>query len=245
MNTSKDIIADIVILGDIKGNPSLSINNGDTLGLGNLSIVEGDVDFGVPFDYLKETKNFSITQGRLNLKTGVAYKLRGIGVDEFGKTPTVFIPSPVNVDSIFAYRQLNNKYKLNVFVSEYDIRDEYYYIQVKDENGLALRTTFNKNAAAYKPLHHKPGFLVDGSRIDDGVLEILVDSGSQGLLKNLKVELSNVSTSYYEFNYFYSNESQTGGLLNNPPIAAFNIRTKTAYGSFSALNTVQKMVPIR
>lgn len=245
MNPGQDIVAEILILGNLKGRPTQPIPKKDTLGLEYLSLVEGDVDFGIEFEYSKETSLFSISKKRQDLKIGIPYKLRGINVDEFGKTPTVAIPGTVKIDSVYATKQIDNTYKLHIFVSKYILKDEYYYIKIKDEAGNILKPTFNKNFDAYKPLSHKPGFLVDGKRIEDGVLEIMVENTNPSDLKNIKLEMANVTSSFYEFNYFYSNVFENPTLLNNPPIAAFNIRTKTALGSFSALNTSEKLIPVK
>jgi hypothetical protein len=106
-------------------------------------------------------------------------------------------------------------------------------------------STYQKNVDAYKALTHKSGFLVSGSRVQDGMLEIMIDESNQSNLKNLKVEISNVSPSFYDYNYFYSNAAENPGSLLNPAIAAFNIKTDMAYGSFSALNTTEKLIPVK
>jgi hypothetical protein len=245
LQSGKDIVTDVLILGDIKGKPSVPVSKKDTFGLEYLSLVEGDVDFGVPFEFSSETKKFSISKERLPLKIGVPYKLRGINVDKFGNSPTVTLPSAVQIDSCFAVKHSKSHYKINLFISRFTFRNEFYHVNVKDVNEVTLKPTFETNSDAYKQLKHKSGFLVDGSRISGDGLEFIVESNSQQDYKNIKVEISKVTPSYYEYNYFCSNASENPELLSNPPIAALNIRTKTALGSFSALNTIEKWVTVR
>lgn len=245
MHQGRDIVADIYLLGDLKGKSPIPVHKQDTLGLEMLSLVEGDVDFGVPFEYSIETKKFFINSGRLNLKTGVSYKLRGISVNELGKTPVIEVPTSVQIDSSTASKKSMSDYTIHLFMSNYTVQDEYYYIQVKDEKGTFLKSTFLKTPEAYKQLIHQPGFLVDGARIQDDGLEFVVESYQQQDLKKIKVEIAKVTPSYYQYHYFYSNASGNPDLLSNPPIAALNINTKSALGSISALNTVEKWVTVR
>jgi hypothetical protein len=245
MKVGSDIIADVSFLGDLQGKPFQPVPKQDTLGLSNLSLVEGDIDFGVPFLYSNETKNFGILKNRVSLKEGVPYKLRGIGINELGNTPTLMIPSPVDIDSIVAIKSSGTLITLKIFISKYKLKNENYYIQVRDEMGKDVKTVFQKNIDAYKALTHKSGFLVSGSRVQDGMLEIMIDESNQSNLKNLKVEISNVSSSFYDYNYFYSNAAENPGSLLNPATAAFNIKTDMAYGSFSALNSTEKIIPVK
>lgn len=207
------------------------------------AIAEGEADFGVDFKFDGREINWFITKARLPLKQGMRYKFRGVGTSDNYIEPIVTIPSPINianvsikrVDSTIIDGKHYTKVKCNIKLdTKYD-ENTYFYITPTSENGTQGNSTFEKDFQAYKNLSHKNGFLVDYERVTNDELEFYFEVEESINTKSINIEFGNVTPSFYQYNYYYSNV--VAGLAYqtvNPAIAGFNIVTDKAFGSFSA-----------
>jgi hypothetical protein len=243
VKVGEDIIADVTQNGNVTGKIPKPLDMPDTL---NMSLSEGDYDFGISFDYDPSNKNFTIDSEKLKVKSGFTYKYRGIGTDvKRNSEPSVVIPSPVYIDTLivqnFAVGAFETKYVTTVDciirLTKPEVTPSYLYIIPKTESQTDWKVvSFNKNIAAFKKTEHRSGFLVDYSLITDNEIHVTLSVKESGPTKKLAFELNSVTESFYRYNCFVSNITDSNHLVaENPAIAGFNIKTDKAFGTFSAL----------
>lgn len=248
----KDIEAVVYVAGRVDGrDPKLIENDTVTFSLG---IWGKDVSYNFVKDELNKDRYY-IPKGRVNLNPGERYILRGIGNYTNFIAPSLVYPDPLKVDSAkitYIGKKLNGKVLNNVYTCEMSINklqnnDAYFLITPKLPNGNVLsHCVFDKDFHAFKPLNHMSGFLVDYFRVSDRTLnfEIHVEESIQ--VNEMTFELSNVTKSFYYYNYYLSNLGQSSDVLNpNHPIAYGDIRTEKARGNFSACNTITTSYPVK
>ena len=252
MKVGQKLIANVSFLGNTQGVNYEPVLQGDTF---NLAISEGDSDFGVPFIFDKSSKgDFFISEGKINLKSGIKYKFRGIGNNSTTFEPIVTIPAIMDIETVFVEltdkKIVNNltisKIRCVVKLNEKYHPQTYFYILPTTENGNPIGANFEKDFQAYKSLSHRSGFLVDYERVTDSELVFYLETIGTDIPKMIHVEFGNVSPSFYQYNYFKSNAT-TG--LNatslDPAISGFNINTDLALGSFSAMTSFVNKYPVK
>ncbi len=221
----------------------------------NLSLAEGDKDFGVPFRFDPKESSFLIEKNLIPLKQGVRYKFRGIGNNPNNSEPSVVIPEAVLIDTIIlneinAYSE-NNKIVTTmqciIKISNAENKPAYLYLVPKTENDQIWAVTrFEKDQGALKRLHHRDGFMVDYSRLTMDEIHLTLTLTDSKRPAVIKMDMSNVSTAFYQYNTYLSNiVSDPGQTAQIPAIAGFNINTEKAFGSFSAINTTQRSFEIK
>ncbi len=248
MNVGDTVIADISYFGKIGGSPSVPLENFDDY---TFAIAEGETDLAFNFSYNPRTVNYFIENTRLQLKSGVRYKFRGIGSNSNFTDPTIAIPNALVLGdaklSIVDSTELDGKFitkvKCNIKVDTKYGEETYFYIAPIATNSKVF---FSKDFQAYKQLNHKPGFLVDYNRITNDELEFFLEVTDAIKTKYIQIEYGNVTPSFYHFNQYYSN--LITGLdfeTSHPAIAGLNIKTEIAYGTFSAKNSIIQSYQIR
>lgn len=247
MTAGQDIIADITFTGDTKGVSPSQLMRPDTF---DFSISEGEKDFGIPFQYDEMIKKFVIKKESLQLVTGEKYKFRGIGIIKNLGEPVISIPQGLKTDTIIVknvIRSIIDGKHLTQLECEIKIakpansQSYFYIIPVNEAKNTYQVKSFLKDHSAFKRLKNKPGFLVDYSRMSDDNITLILEISDDKESSVVDFSLLNTSKSFYEYNYYMSNN--TGSPTNeSPPIAAFNIKTDQAYGSFSAKSMSQTVV---
>jgi len=237
MTVGDDIIADITFTGNTNGSLPAPLMRPDTF---SFSLSEGEKDFGVPFNYDTALQKFYIKREQMQLITSEKYKFRGIGTNKNFTEPTIFIPEALTVDTIMIkdiklsivngkyITQLECKIKINKPSSD---QSYFHFIPVNE----------NK---AFTRLKHRPGFLVDYSRITGDEMTFNLEISNEKASTLIDFSLYNTTKSFYEFNYYMSNN--TGTITNeSPPIAGFNIKSEKAYGTFSARSKTESIVKFK
>ena len=254
MTVNAKIYSDITFTGNSSGglSPSALINP-DTFKFG---IAEGDKDFGVQFTFDKDEKRFFINKESLPLTIGQKYKFRGIGANNNSSEPSVIIPEAMRIDTIIIDRVSKNMVQ-NKYFTEVDCRikiikpnnsSTYLHVVPKTENqGNWLIKNFANNQSAFKRLKHRPGLLVDYTRLTGDEISFTLQITEDKDTKTLGIDMFNTTISYYQYNYYISNITSDSYGQNNeiPAIAGFNIKTDKAFGTFSAKTLSQKAVNIK
>ncbi len=249
MTDGENIYADINFTGNTIGElfPSALIKP-DTF---NFAIAEGDKDFGVPFIFETNEKRFIIKKQSLPLSVGEKYKFRGIGANKNSSEPSVIIPEFLKFDTIIIERVSRNIIQ-NKFITEVDCRIKvkkpqtfpaYFHIVPKTENkGDWTIKNLVKDQSAFKILKHRPGVLVDYSRLTNDEIVLTLEVSEENETKSVELDIFNTTLSYYQYNYYISNVTSDSYGRNNeiPAIAGLNIKTDKAYGTFSA-KTLSKL----
>ena len=252
MNSSDSIEAKINYTGSANGELPQNLGMPDTF---SFSITEGDKDFGVPFRFDPKKELFFIEQNQLPLIAGIRYKLRGVGNNVNASEPSVIFPDPVTIDTvifedILSYFE-NGKYttevKCSLKIKKTNNQPLYLMVVPITKFGQVWAVTkFEKNHGAYKRLIHRSGFLIDYAQITNDELNMTLSVSGDMEVKNVQFYVSNVNTSFYQYNNYITNlTSDPGQSTQIPAIAGFNIKTDKAYGTFSARNTTQKSFIIR
>lgn len=252
MKVGQKLTANVSFLGNTQGVNYEPVLQGDTF---NLAISEGDSDFGVPFIFNKSSKGeFFINEGKINLKSGIKYKFRGIGNNSTTFEPIVIIPAIMDIDTVdveLANTEIVNnltksKIRCVVKLHEKYHPQTYFYILPTSEDGHPIGAKFEEDFQAYKSLSHREGFLVDYDRVTDNELVFYLEATGLDVPEFIHLEFGSVSPSFYQYNYFKSN-AITG--LNtsflDPAISGFNINTDLALGSFSAMTSFVKKYPVK
>lgn len=221
----------------------------------NLSLAEGDKDFGIPFKFDIKERMFFIEKNLMPLHQGVRYKFRGIGDNPNTAEPFVVIPEPVLMDTIIfddisSYTE-NDKVVTTVQciikIASSQSKPSYLYFVPKTENNLFWKVTrFGKDQGALKRLYHRDGFMVDYSRLTSDEIHLTMTLTDGTSPDQLKMEMSHVTTAFYQYNTYLSNiATDPGQSAQIPAIAGFNINTEKAFGSFSAMNTTLRTFQIK
>ena len=169
--------------------------------------------------------------------------------------PSVIFPDPVTIDTvifedILSYFE-NGKYttevKCSLKIKKTNNQPLYLMVVPITKFGQVWSVTkFEKNHGAYKRLIHRSGFLIDYAQITNDELNMTLSVSGDMEVKNVQFYVSNVNTSFYQYNNYITNlTSDPGQSTQIPAIAGFNIKTDKAYGTFSARNTTQKSFIIR
>lgn len=250
MTVGDDIIADITFTGNTNGSLPAPLMRPDTF---SFSLSEGEKDFGVPFNYDTALQKFYIKREQMKLITSEKYKFRGIGTNKNFTEPTIFVPEALSLDTIMIkdiklsivngkyITQLECKIKINKPSSD---QSYFHFIPVNENKEVFQVTSFVKDQSAFKRLKHRPGFLVDYSRITGDEMTFNLEISNEKASTLIDFSLYNTTKSFYEFNYYMSNN--TGTITNeSPPIAGFNIKSEKAYGTFSARSKTQSIVKFK
>jgi hypothetical protein len=251
MKVGDSIIADVTYTGNTRGQQSEPITDGKSL---QLSLAEGDKDFGVPFEFSDETKYYYILPEKLSLKQGVRYKFRGIGTNSNFVEPIITIPAPMVlenvqteiIDSIFLDGKFTTKVKCTVKLPITTNKESYFFITPTSEDGNKCKASFIKDYQAFKALSNKSGFLIDYKRITNNELEFFIEISELKKTRSINMEFGNVTESFYKFNHYFSNVvAGIGNETSNPAIAGFNITTDKSFGTFSANTSFKRNFVIR
>lgn len=245
MTVGHDIKADVSYTGTLSGVKPANLEVPDTF---NFSLVEGEKDFGVAFRYNARDSLFQIPKSNLNLRTGETYKFRGAGSNANTSEPRLVIPDGPLVDSItvdqFSSAVVGGKTVTEVVVAvkfrgATPATEYFHLIPFTEKKELWEVVSFEKDFQAYKRLNHKKGILVDASRVKDSIIKLRLRLSSDAIPEYLYLDFGNATESYYKYNYFLSNTvTDPKQTSENQAIAAFNISTPKAYGTFSAINFV-------
>jgi hypothetical protein len=215
-----------------------------TLGIGN-------TDEARDFVYQPRTKDFGIDP-KFVPQAGVSYRLAGLSNFKIGEPDaTLVMPVPVVVSEAKAQiAESTDKFKtieVNIRVAPPTTLPAFFYLEPKVA-GKNIETEFVKDITAYKPLNHKDGFLVDHSRIKNNTIKLHLIIPANQDVKTIESEISNVTPTYYYYNIYKSDlVSPVNSTSIVPTIVgdAFNIRSSTTYGSFSAITPSYISVEVR
>ncbi len=252
MQVGEHIKAEVSYTGTANGVLPKDLEMPDTF---NLSLAEGDKDFGVPFRFDSKEEMFLIEKDLIPLKQGVRYKFRGIGNNPNTSEPFVVIPEPVLIDTVIlseinTYTE-NSKFvtsmKCIVKISKNENKPAYLLLVPKTENNQIWTVTrFEKDQGGLKRLHHREGFMVDYARLTTDEIHLSLTLTASSYPTRIKMDVSNVTSAFYQYNNYLSNiVSDPGQSAQIPAIAGFNINTEKAFGSFSAINTTQRSFEIK
>ena len=245
MTVGKDINAKVSWAGTLDGIKPRPLEVPDTF---FFSIVEGDKDFGVKFIYNARDSFFVIRRENLQLRPGENYKFRGAGTNSNTSEPSLIMPSGPVIDSIsiseFTTEVVNGKSVTEVVAAvkyrQDNLNPGFFHVIPKSEKKDNWEVvSYEKDFQAYKRMNHKEGLLVDCSRVKDKSLKLRLRMQADYVPEFLYLDLGNATESYYKYNFYLSNTvTDPGQSSENQAIAAFNILTPKAYGSFNAVNFV-------
>ncbi len=252
MRVGDNIKADISFTGTTQGNLPQPLLRPDTF---FFSITEGDKDFGVPFEYDPLQRQFYIDKQLLPLREGVKYKFRGIGDNQNKSEPSLVIPAAVRQDTVL-FENITHQNNNNTFTTSLQCRIKLhktetapgflYIVPTTGNNKVWTVTSFLQDHNAFKRLEHRPGLLVDYSRLNDDEMRFAITVTDTTAIDELKLEVSHVTAPFYQFNTYLSNlTTDPGQTTQIPAIAGFNIKTDKAVGTFSALHTSFRTYRIR
>ena len=234
MQVGEHVKADVTYTGTANGVLPKDLEVPDTF---NISLAEGDKDFGVPFRFDSKEEMFLIEKDLIPLKQGVRYKFRGIGNNPNTSEPSVVIPEPVLIDTVIL-SEINTYSENSKFVTSMKCIVK---ISKTENNQIWTVTRFEKDQGGLKRLHHREGFMVDYARLTTDEIHLSLTLTSSSLPTRIKMDVSNVTSAFYQYNNYLSNiVSDPGQSAQIPAIAGFNINTEKAFGSFSAINTTQR-----
>lgn len=245
MSVSHDIKAEVSYTGTLSGVKPGKLEVPDTF---NFSIVEGEKDFGVAFRYNARDSFFQIPKSNLSLRVGETYKFRGAGSNPNTSEPSLVIPDRPNVDSI-TISELTSTVTGGKTITEMVCSVKYrgltpdvgyfHLIPLTEKKETWEVIAFEKDHQAYKRMNHKKGLLIDGARVKDQTIKLRLRIATDVAPEYLYLDLGNATEAYYKYNYFLSNTyTDPNQTSENQAIAAFNINTPKAYGTFSAVNFV-------
>ncbi|MBK8668742.1 MAG: hypothetical protein IPN89_04450 [Saprospiraceae bacterium] len=242
MQMGENVNAKISYTGNANGTQPQMLMMPDTF---NFSIAEGEKDFGVPFRYNARDTSFNIDKNNLSIKVGEKYKFRGVGSNTNTSEPYLTVPESLQVDSLTIKNVKSGivsgmhftEVSCEISFKKPSTTKSYFYLVPKNEHGMIWEVSaFDQDHNAFKKLKNRDGFLVDYSRLESDVIKLTLTLSEPLDYKYLDFNVFNVTESFYRYNHFISNTyTDPGQSSENQAIAAFNIRTPKAYGSFSAL----------
>jgi hypothetical protein len=252
MQVGGHINAKVTYTGTANGTLPKELEMPDTF---NLSLAEGDKDFGIPFKYDSKEGRFFIEKNLMPLQQGIRYKFRGIGDNPNRTEPYAVIPEPVLIDTI-VFDKISSYSENDKVVTTLQCiikilpsvnKPSYLYLVPKTENDLYWSVSrFGKDQGALKRLHHREGFIVDYSRLSSDEIHLTLTLTDPLFPAQLKMDISHVTPAFYQYNTYLSNiAADPGQSAQIPAIAGFNINTEKAFGSFSAMNTSQSTFKIK
>lgn len=253
MKIGSDIHADISFTGNTVGLDPSSLSRPDTF---SFSLTEGEKDFGIPFIFNNTSKKFEIKKETFPLTTGVSYKFRGLGINKNSSEPVIVAPEFLQLDTILIenVRQIIVQGKIvtevdcNIKIkSPINPNSYFHFIPLLDSSQFFKIKAFHSNHSAFKRLKHKPGFMVDYTRILDNEIKITLEATTEKEINFVNFELYNTTLSYYQYNYYISNITTDSYTQNSeiPAIAGFNIKSDKAFGTFSAISGITKTIRIK
>jgi hypothetical protein len=251
MEVGDQINARVNYTGTANGTLPKELKMSDTF---TLSLAEGDKDFGTPFKFDAKEKMFFIEKNLMPLQQGVRYRFRGIGNNPNLSEPHVVIPERLLIDTVIFDKissftendKVVTTLQCIIKIASSEHTPAYLYIVPKtDKNLLWSVTRFGKDQGALKRLHHRDGFMVDYSRLTSDEIYLTLTLTDQLFPTHLKMNISHVTSGFYQYNTYLSNlAADPGQSAQIPAIAGFNINTEKAFGSFSAMNTTQSTFKI-
>ena len=252
LDVGKRIVAKIYYTGDVNGKKIRHLNADD---LEYFSLVEGDKDWGYPFEYDRVDSVFYIEADNFEIKSDLTYRFMGVGQSAKGGDPEIQIPLPISLDTFIINKlelSINQgKYKTDLNCSleiseEINENSFFYIIPKSDDGGVWEVDHFYNNVSAFNRLSHKPGFLIDYSLAGSNNIKLQLSISELDTTSNITFEIYHVTESFYRYNLYTSNIVSGGNSLSiNPPIAGFNIQTDKAIGTFSAKIGINKTYSIR
>lgn len=249
MGVGSDIRAKVSMTGNIYGQKPQPLSRPDTF---NFALAEGNKDFGVPFKYVAKDSTFVIESKDLQLKIGETYKFRGLGINYNQIEPIVEIPALPEIDTIIlSNKSIDVVNGLRSTMVECEVRlkqttgkPSFYYIVPQTEKGTNYEVvSFLSDSRGLKTMKHKAGFLVDGERVVDGKISMILKAVQSDVPRFIIMNVNHTNEGFYKYNYYISNTyTDPGQISENQAIAALNIKTKKAYGTFSSMSTKSVIV---
>jgi hypothetical protein len=162
------------------------------------------------------------------------------------------IPSQIRIDSLQAkfLRKENGVefIKTSAFLPEVSNKEMYFHIIPKRRraqwiNGqwkcqeiedVEIDKIYNDNFVVQQ-LYHRPGVMVDGSRLDDLVIEFDVrsnDTSDESITSAIFYEVISVTRDYYYFHIARSNQLRDARDLNGTPVINYT-NMKNGFGLFT------------
>lgn len=249
LRLGENIIADVSYVGSLAQEPTY-LEQPDTF---KFQLAIGEKDFSEQFDHV-EGSQFVIPKSDLALEQGEKYKFVGIGLNDKRALPSVTMPKLVSVDTVIIHG-IKVDSNLSVYTSYLDCtiklkpnadKQAYYYMEPRTKQGLACTIeSFNMDKNPFKRMAHRDGFLIDYSRMNDDEISVTLKVSEPMKTDEIYFYLSNVTESFYRYNFYLSNvATDPGQSSGQPAIASFNVNTNKAFGSFSARATTRHIKKI-
>jgi hypothetical protein len=246
------VIATASNSGNIVGELPDKLENPDTL---RMTIATGTNDDAYALVYDKKFDFYTIEPSYFTPTAGQSYFLKGLANSKNKEVdPQIVVPTYIYIDSVRTLRlpkiegDPKESVQIEVYFNRPRTQESFFYVNPVVKGAKSVTPKFDVNIAAYKRLLHKPGFLVDYSRLDANMITVTLEIESNQSVEDVTLELSNTTDSYYYYHKYRSDSFESNSATYiSPTIAgkAINVRTAKALCNFSGIAPTFKTFKIK